>query len=785
VVQTPLPIDEFVGDIAAHVRAHRTAVIVAPPGAGKTTRVPPALAAIGRTILLQPRRVAARALARRIADEQGWRIGEEIGWQIRFERRFSERTRLLVATEGILTARLQSDPLLSDFDVIILDEFHERSIHADLALALAKQAMLSRDDLRVVVMSATIAADDVSRFLGGARVFTVGARRHPVDVRYRPGVGVAQAAREQLATARGDLLCFLPGMREIERARGELADLDADVLPLHGSLEVDAQERALAPSTRRKIILATNIAETSLTVEGITDVIDSGVQKVLRFDPETAVDHLVIERIGADSAEQRAGRAGRTQPGRAVRLWDERDLLRPHREPDVRRVDLAAPLLDILSWGGDPRTFEWFERPPEERIEAGMEVLRALGALTRRFAAPSPGGVMDLRAFPLHPRLAKIVLEARGAEEAIGIVLELSGGPAGSRRYESRRETEGRGVGGTPAESRRHVGSRADVGSGGNVESRANVGSGGNVESRGNVELREIEAVARRVLGDSYRRTIDDASLRRALLAGYPDRVAQRREAKSPLLLLSSGTGATLAREIDDGRGEFLVVLDITGDLVRSARPIEREWLVPTRRDTVHELTAGGRVRAVERAWYGAILLHEQSVAPDPEEAARLLATVVQPDEALARRVTFAELEVDWSEIIAGAVAGRTSVDEVRIELPFALRKRLDELAPATIPLPSGRGARLEYRDDGSVVASAKLQELFGLADSPLLGPRRTPVTFALLSPAGRPVQVTRDLKSFWNSGYLEVRKELRGRYPKHPWPDDPWTARATRGTKR
>src|SRR5216684_5022113 len=267
VMQTPLPIDAHVGDIVAHVRAQRSAVIVAPPGSGKTTRIPPALAAIGRTILLQPRRVAARALARRIASERGWTIGNEIGWQIRFERKFSDRTRLLVATEGILTARLQSDPLLSDFNVIILDEFHERSIHADVALALAKQAMELRDDLAVVVMSATIAADEVSHFLGGARVFDVGARLFSVDIHYRPGVTMASAVRERLRDAAGDILCFLPGMREIERARGELGSVDALVLPLHGSLDVDAQERALAPADGRKVILATNIAETSLTVE--------------------------------------------------------------------------------------------------------------------------------------------------------------------------------------------------------------------------------------------------------------------------------------------------------------------------------------------------------------------------------------------------------------------------------------------------------------------------------------------------------------------------------------
>jgi len=715
-VQMALPIDGYVDAIVDHVRKERSAVIVAPPGSGKTTRIPPALASIGRTILLQPRRVAARALARRIAFERGWTIGDEIGWQIRFERKFSDRTRLLVATEGILTARLQSDPLLSDFDVVVLDEFHERSIHADVALALAKQAMDSRDDLAIVVMSATIAAEEVARFLGGARIFDVGVRRFPIDVTYKPGIAMSAAIREQLRDAEGDILCFLPGMREIERTRGELANIDALVLPLHGSLDVDAQERALAPADRRKVILATNIAETSLTVEGVTDVIDSGVHKVLRFDPETAVDHLVVERISLDSAEQRAGRAGRTRSGRAVRLWDSRDMLRPHREPEVRRVDLAPPLLDILSWGGDPRTFVWFERPPEDRIDAGLTLLEAIHAND------------SLRALPLHPRLARIVIDAHGADDAIAMAVQLSGGAS--------------------------------------------------------AEVHELSSIAYRVLGTNYRRHVDDATLRRALLAGYPDRVAQRRDPKSPRLLLSSGTGATLAREIDDGNGEFVVVLDITGELVRNARVIEREWLSPSRREVVHEWD-GHRVRAIERSWYGAIPLHEQNVAPEASEAERILAEHAKPDPLLARRVAFAELDVDWTAVIASAVAGKRALDDVHTEVPFSLRRKLDELAPLTIPLPSGRSAKLDYRDDGSIVASAKLQELFGLAESPRIGPRRTPVTFALLSPSGRPVQITQDLRGFWNGAYQQVRKELRGRYAKHPWPEDPWTAPATHRAKR
>ena len=632
-----LPIDAHVDEIVEHVREHRTAVIVAPPGSGKTTRLPPALAEIGKTILLQPRRVAARALTHRIAQERGWKAGEEIGWQIRFERRFSPRTRLLVATEGILSARLQSDPLLSDFDVVVLDEFHERSIHADLAIALAKQAMLARGDLAIVVMSATIDASAVSAFLGSARVFEIDARPFPVTIEYAPNKSIREAMPPS-----GDVLVFLPGVREINRAAAALREFDP--LPLHGTLDVDAQERALAPSSNRKIILATNIAETSLTVEGVTTVIDSGLHKVLRFDPETAIDHLVVERISADSAEQRAGRAGRTAPGRAIRLWDARDILRAHREPEVQRVDLAPAVLDIIAWGGDPKSFEWFEPPPEDRIDAAIELTTRLGH------------AKTLARWPMHPRLARMIIDARGANAIIEICAKLSGD-----------------------------------------------------------DPREISTIARRLLGARFRERIDDAALRRALLAGYPDRVAMRREPKSPRVLLSSGTGATLAREIDDGRGEFLVVLDIQGEIIRMAWPIEREWLTPT---SSEQTTDGDRI--VERRWYGAILLHEQTIG--------------------------------------------------RIPKPKPKEKRVE-----TLTLPGGRRAKLDVREDGTIVVSAKLQDLFGLTETPKIN--GTPVTLEILSPAGRPVQVTRDLRSFWKNTYPEVRKELRARYPKHRWPEDPGKA--------
>src|SRR5262245_60731510 len=382
---TTLPIDAFTGAIVDAVRRSRAAVVTAPAGAGKTTRVPPALAAEGRLILLQPRRMAARAIASRIADERGWTLGREVGWQVRFDRRFAADTRLLVVTEGILTARLQTDPLLSDFHTIVIDEFHERSIHADVAIALARQAWRARDDLRLVVMSATIDAVAVAAFLDDCPIVDVPGRLHPIEIAYAPGEAIAEAVERTLAATGGDVLCFLPGAAEIRRAIGEIdarVDSAVQVLPLHGSLAAADQDVVMTPSSRRRVIVATNIAETSLTVPDVTAVVDSGLQKVARYDASRGIDSLETERIPTDAADQRAGRAGRIAPGVARRLWDARDRLRPHREPDIRRVDLCATVLDVIAWGGDPRTLEWFELPPADALDAALALLERLQLVT-------------------------------------------------------------------------------------------------------------------------------------------------------------------------------------------------------------------------------------------------------------------------------------------------------------------------------------------------------------------------------------------------------------------
>jgi len=756
----PLPIDPFVPEIVAAVRRRGAAVVIAAPGAGKTTRVPPALVVDGPLILLQPRRVAARSLARRIALEQGWTLGEEVGWQVRHERRFSARTRLLVATEGILTARLQADPLLDGFRTVVLDEFHERSLHADVALALARQAARARGDLRLVVMSATLDAGRVAAFLGGCPVVDVPGRAHPVEIAYAPGQDVPGALRELAGRDGGHALAFLPGAAEIRRAQSALADLDGHgfrVLPLHGSLSADDQDHALAASRERKLILATNVAETSLTVDGVTDVVDAGLHKVLRYDAEKGIDRLEAERISLDSAEQRAGRAGRTGPGRALRLWDPRDRLRPHREPEIARVDLAGPVLDVLAWGGDPLGFEWFEAPPRPAVEAALDLLGRLGAV--RDGRLSPLGDA-LRRLPLHPRLGRVLLAAGGSDEAALACALLS------ERVAWRPATET-----TDCDVQALLG-RADLPQG---------------------ALR----VAREIASEARRSgAAEGGDLRRALLAGFPDRVARRREPSSPRLLLASGTGAVLGSESGVREGEYLVCLDVAGGereaRVRIASRVEREWLEPTGREVLHRLE-GDRVRAVERDVCGALVLAERPIAPDPEECGRLLAAAANergfgPDgEAVQRRLRFAGLEMDLAELLEAALQGRTDLPRLDLLafLPQATRRDLERLAPERLAVPSGRSAPIEYRADGTPVAAVKLQELFGLADSPRLGPRGEPVLLELLAPNGRPVQTTRDLRSFWERTYPEVRKELRGRYPRHPWPEDPWSAQPTARTKR
>jgi ATP-dependent helicase HrpB len=725
-------------------------VITAAPGAGKTTRVPPALVDAGRVILLQPRRVAARAMAARIAAERGWTLGREVGWQIRLDRKFTADTRLLVVTEGILTARLQTDPLLSEFATIVVDEFHERSIHADLAIALARQAWRARSDLRIAVMSATLDSRAVSAFLDDCPAIDVPGRLYPLDVGYAPGQPIGDAAADLLRATEGQLLCFLPGAAEIGRAIGEIerrVPAGVEIVALHGSLDAGNQDRALAPASGRRIVVATNIAETSLTVPGVTAVIDTGLHKIARYDGHRGVDSLETERITADAAEQRAGRAGRLAPGVVRRLWDARDRLRPHREPEIHRIDLSAAALDVIAWGGDPRSLEWFEAPRADALDRALSLLARLGLIT---IAPMRLTAIGehARHLAMHPRLARIVVAGGGARALVQACQFLTD---------------------------RH-----------------------RLPPRTAATTSDLLSI----VDDSG---IADADFRRAILAGYPDRVAKRREPGSPSVLLSSGTGAVVGRESGVHDGDFLVAVDVSDvDVARGFQPrdaviriasrVEREWLEPTSMDVVHRFDKeSGSVKAALVQRYDALVLSERPAEIDPEIAAQLLTDAwlqrgPRPeDERLLRRLRFSGHAVDVDELVRPAAVGARRLDDVRLAraVPPNVLREIERDAPETIALPSGRHAKLDYHEDGTVSASVKLQELFGLADTPRIGKRREPVVLSLLAPNGRPVQVTRDLRSFWDRTYPEVRKELRGRYPKHPWPEDPWNATPTAKTTR
>ena len=850
-----LPIDASIPQIVQKVGERRSLVLVAPPGAGKTTRVPTALVGAGllspehpALVLLQPRRVAARAAAGRIAEENGWVLGDEVGYQIRFEKKIGPRTRIRVVTEGILNRQLLSDPFLEGVGAVVLDEFHERSLHTDLAIALLREVRESvRDDLILVVMSATIEAEPVAEFLGGAPILRVEGRSFPVEIRYQGSSKTPLADRVTSAIEEavegvsepGDVLAFLPGVEEIRRAARQLAPWaargDVEVLPLHGSLTTEEQDRALRPSDRRKVVLATNIAETSLTIDGIATVVDGGMARFASYDPARGLDRLELGRISKASAEQRAGRAGRTRPGRCFRLWSEREHrgLPDSEIPEVRRVDLCGTVLTLHAWGhSDPSRFGWYEAPEATSMAAAEQLLVLLGALDGAGGAITPLG-RKLLDVPAHPRLARLMLESArlGAlHEGASLAALLSEKDILTRSFgrDTRPDLH--------AESDLLV--RLD-----RLEEAERTRFAPSLRDRGidPAAARQVAKVrddllrvARGLPGRSGHPPdqADEETLLRLILLAYPDRVVRRRGGDGSTGVMVGGRGIRLDPESVVRDAEFFLALDPREDRrggtlearVRIASALRPDWLEELfpgsvrRERTVQFDEDRRRVVGVSTVGYRDLPLREDRNLPvEPVAAARALAEALAPrarsifegDEASAlwlARLDLARLrmpeaewtefgEPDWAELIALATEGRRSEEEVlrapllsllKSRLSFQESRRLDEQIPESLLVPSGNRIRIAYQLDGPPVLAVRLQELFGWSDTPRIAGGRVAVVLHLLGPNYRPVQITDDLRSFWSGTYFQVRKDLRSRYPKHSWPDDPLTARAeARGGRR
>ena len=829
-----LPIVEVLPQLREALAASGVVVLEAAPGAGKSTLVP--LALLGqpwlgrqRIIMLEPRRIAARAAAERMAELLGESAGETVGYRMRMESRVGPGTRIEVVTEGVLTRMLQDDAALEEVGAVIFDEFHERSLQADLGLALTLQArQMLRDDLRLLIMSATLDGMPLEERLQAVGVRSAG-RVYPVEVRYQPAPRdlpleghCAAVVRRALAAEEGDLLVFLPGKREIQRvAAGLGAMAGVDVLPLHGDMSLAEQHAVLDPRhARRRVILATNIAETSLTIEGVRVVVDAGLMRVSRFDPASGMTRLVTQRVSRANAEQRRGRAGRLGPGVCIRLWGEGEQasLPAQAEPEILRADLLPLALELAQWGACPDELFWLDPPPPAPLDQAGEVLHALGALDPAGHITAHG--RELARMPLHPRLGHMLMEGRRlghgalACELAALLGErdLLRGEGGARLGADlalRLEALRRGGAALPAGVRVDEGARARI----------------------RQSARDLARRMRIDLGAS----VEDAHAAGLLVAlAYPERVAQGRPGQPGRFLLVNGRGAVLDGADALAREPRLAIAQLDGE-----RRESRVFLAATiARDDIEAAFAGQIEEAEEVVWdareqavaarrqrrLGALVLEDRQLArPDPERVrAALLEGIRQAGPgclpwqerhrqwrarvALLRRV----LGEDWPDVSdAGLMSsledwlgpwldGMTRLAHLaRIDLDAALRARLDwgrlqeldRLAPTHLEVPSGSRIALDYGPvmdgEGLPVLAVKLQELFGLLETPRIAHGRVPVMIHMLSPAQRPVAVTQDLASFWRGPYQDVRKDLRGRYPRHPWPEDPLTATPTRRTKR
>lgn len=834
-----LPVTEALPRLKQVLQSQRNAVLQAPPGAGKSTLVPLALLdeawrGDSKIVMLEPRRLAARAVASRMAQLLGEQAGRTVGYRTRLDSKVSADTRIEVVTEGILTRWLQRDPALEGVALVIFDEFHERSLQADLGLALTLDAQQTlRDDLRLLIMSATLDGDAVAKLLGDAAIVTSAGRMFPVTTHYRERVAargtrnqdediaaVAAAVTSRAVTdEHGDVLVFLPGQGEIRRVQRVLEEAGLPrgtrVLPLYGELAAEQQDAAIRPSRadERKIVLATNIAETSLTIEGVRIVVDSGLARRSRFDPATGMSRLELTRISRSSADQRCGRAGRVEAGVCYRLWSESEHagLAQHTAAEILEADLAPLALELASWGvSDPQTLRWLDAPSAANFSQARDLLRSLDALDADGRINAHGRLLARLA--THPRLAHMIVAATGlglrklALQIAALLGERDLLRTATRDVDFRLRVDALREGRAPAGATIDQAARQRV-------------------------LRAVELLERQIdATDSRRATSGDEDIGRLLALAYPDRIAQPR-GESGRYLLSGGRGARLLDAHSIGKEEFLVVADLDAGereaTIRLAAPLARRTLEADfaahieARERIEWDSREQAVLAQRERWLGALNLETRRLdKPDPGRVATALLDGIRQlgvaslpwnkeSRALQSRMQFvhridtqtstpwpavgdADLVANLEDWLSPWIDGMSRRDHwSRLDMHAALialldwnqQQRLNELAPAHLAVPSGSRIPIDYSTEAPLVA-VRLQEVFGMHETPTVGAGRVPLTLHLLSPAHRPVQVTKDLASFWARGYAEVRKELKGRYPKHFWPDDPLTAAATARAK-
>lgn len=837
----PLPIDPYLPEIAGILSSLNCLILEAPPGTGKTTRVAPSLLDIpqlpGSIGLIQPRRIAARAAASRIAFERDCAIGGLVGYQVRFDSQVSAKTRLVSMTPGILLRRMQSDSLLESFSAIVLDEFHERSQEMDLLLGMLRQLQLDfRPELRIVVMSATLDSQSIVEYLQQPPILKIAATNFPVDIRYnrfeqpQPRVSpsrriiestvdaILRAAKEQS----GDMLVFLPGVGEINQVANQLQSSAQnhgwELLKLFGEMSPADQDRVLMPGSKRRIILSTNIAETSLTIDGVRIVIDSGWARVKRFDPSTGLDELRLEPISQASANQRAGRAGRTQPGTCYRLWDEITgrSRSTQLEPEVLRTDLASAVLQLLKWGQSPETFLWLTRPSDDALFQARRVLQLLGAVKDDHL--SQLGQLLLK-FPVHPRLARLLIAAHRL--GIPTAGSMAAALLSERDLFMKAQADRRRQSASAPHTTRSRQWSCDI------THKVLVWNQFLQDRREETELGTINIGAASNLGRTAEQFLQiaiqelgeqdnqpmETQLQQALLAAFPDRLARRRAATGPRALMVGGRGVAL--EPSSGvRSEFFLCLDVDAGgseaSVRGASGIEREWLSGELLREVDERFFHPTQQSVvtrRRIYWIDLMLSETPIATPLDEATadmlsreasrqfdKLLPTKDKELSSLLGRIRWlaqAMPDADLPKLEGDGLAlalkdwciGLRSLDEMK-QLPWKKildslltaeqRRLLDHSAPDSIKLPTGREVFLHYEPGKSPILAARIQEFFGWKSTPLIAGGRVPLTLHLLAPNQRCQQITDDLASFWKNTYPTVRKELRGRYPKHDWPEEP-----------